>query len=453
MTGSGSEQQLKALANLLLLQQRLREASTEAELGFLLTNDTRTLVEYRGAALWMASSTKPGGGSILSVSGAVDHDDHSPYVQWMRALSRELTAYREPEPKPVRKADVSEALAGEWDTHGDQLLYWCPIYSGSGYYIGALMFWRDKPMLEAQQRILKFWLNAAGYSISALRGKAFARPSFAWTPRRKQIAAAVAVLVVLLMFLPVRLSVLAQAEIVAKDPQVVRSPLDGIIDRIVVKPNTRVKEGDTLLYLDDTELQTRLKVAEQALAISRAQYQQAGQSASFDRDAKASLRVLALEIEKREAEVTYVKSLIERSHVQADQAGTIIMLNPDELIGKPVVTGERLLTIADRNNTQIEAWLQVGDDINLPDKALIEFFPNSAPDKKYVARKHRKDYRASTTDAGNLAFRVRGDFAAIEDRLPDIGMRGTAKIYGEQVSLWYFLLRRPLATVRRWIGF
>lgn len=451
MSEAGSEQQLKALANLLLLQQRLREASTEAELSFLLTNDTRTLIDYRSAVLWMASSTRPGGGSITSVSGAVDHDDHSPYVQWMRALCRELTQYQEPEPKAVRKSDLPESLAAEWDKHGDRLLYWCPIYSGSGYYIGALVFWRDKQLLQAEQRILKFWLNAAGYSVSAMRGKAFAKPQFAWTRRRKMIAGGVALVLFLMMFLPVRLSVIAQAEIVAKDPLVVRSPLDGIIDTISVRPNAMVSEGDVLLALDDTELLTRLKVAEQALAISRAQYQQAGQSASFDRDAKESLRVLALEIEKRDAEVKYVRSLIDRSQVEAEQAGVIIMPSPDELIGKPVVTGERLITIANPDRTQLEAWLQVGDDIELPANAEIDFFPNVAPDKKFTASLRRMDYRASPTDAGELAFRIRGEFTEV-DGLPRIGMRGTAKLYGERVSLWYFLLRRPLATVRRWIG-
>jgi multidrug efflux pump subunit AcrA (membrane-fusion protein) len=245
--------------------------------------------------------------------------------------------------------------------------------------------------------------------------------------------------------------VLAQAEIVARDPLVVRSPMDGIISSLHVQPNTVVEEGTLLLKLDDTELQTRQDVAEQTLAISRAQYQQAGQAAAFDVNAKASLRVLALESEKRQSEVEYVNSLLERSNVEADQGGVIIMPNSDELIGKPVVTGERLMTIADPLDTQLEAWLSVGDDITLLYDTRIEFFPNVAPDKKFKGRLRRMDYRAEPTASGELAYRIRGDF---EDGqiLPRIGMRGTAKLYGERVSLGYYLLRRPLATIRRWLG-
>lgn len=36
---------------------------------------------------------------------------------------------------------------------------------------------------------------------------------------------------------------------------------------------------------------------------------------------------------------------------------------------------------------------------------------------------------------------------------PRIGMRGTAKIYAEQVSLGYYLFHKPLAYVRQTIGY
>jgi hypothetical protein len=36
--------------------------------------------------------------------------------------------------------------------------------------------------------------------------------------------------------------------------------------------------------------------------------------------------------------------------------------------------------------------------------------------------------------------------------LPRIGLRGTAKIYAGRVTLGYYLLRKPLAFVRRSLG-
>jgi hypothetical protein len=451
MAEADTEQQLKALANILLLQQRLREAQNAAELGFILVNDTQSLLPYRSALLWLTNPAAEKKGRISNISGAVEHDDHSPFVQWMRSLCRKLAVESGTRLAQYQKADLPPELSAQWDAHGDQYLIWCPLRSASGVNLGAFLMWREQALSESEGRVLGNWLNAASYSLAALKGKPFARPGFVWTARRKHIALAVAVMVFLLMFMPVRLSVLAQAEIVAREPLVVRSPMDGIISSLHVRPNAVVVEGALLLKLDDTELQTRQDVAEQTLAISRAQYRQAGQAAAFDANAKASLRVLALESEKRQSEVEYVSSLLERSDIEADRGGVVIMPNPDELIGKPVVTGERLMTIADPLDTQLEAWLSVGDDITLLFDAHIEFFPNVAPDKKYSGRLRRMDYRAEPAASGELAYRIRGDFEEGQI-LPRIGMRGTAKLYGAPVTLGYYLLRRPLATVRRWLG-
>ena len=218
MAAAGSEQQLKALANLLLLQQRLREASTEAELGFLLVNDTRMLLPYRSGVCWLTRSAQAARGSVVSVSGAVDHDPYSPYVQWMKALCEELSAERGRGVRAVRKADVSDALADKWAEHGTGLLLWCPLHSAAGVFLGGLALWREEPLLESEQRILGNWLGAAGYSLGALRGRAFARDGFRWSRRRKQLAAAIALVLVALMFVPVRLSVLALSLIHISEP-------------------------------------------------------------------------------------------------------------------------------------------------------------------------------------------------------------------------------------------
>ena len=450
MSEASTEQQLYALAKLLLLQQRLREAENPAELGFILVNDTHGLVPYHSALFWLAHRGSEDKGSVVSVAGSIDHDEHSPYMHWMRSLTAQLAANKPRQMVTYRRGDVSGELAEQWDTHGSESLVWYPLRTGAGAMMGAILMWREAEISESEQRVLGSWFSAASYSLAALQGKSL-RPGFQWTQLRKRIAAVIAAVLALMMFMPVRLTVLAQAEIVARDPTVIRAPMDGIVSDLLVRPNAPVEEGALLLKLDDTELQTRLSVAEQTLAISRAQYQQA-QSASRSANAKASLRVLALETEKRQSEVSYMKTLLQRSEVEAERDGVVIMPNPDELIGRPVVTGERLMTIADPNNTQLQAWLAVGDDITLLYDSEIDFFPNVAPDKKYSVRLRRMDYRAQLAETGELAYRIRGDFATGEN-LPRIGMRGTAKLHGEEVSLGYFLLRRPLATLRRWLGF
>ena len=60
-------------------------------------------------------------------------------------------------------------------------------------------------------------------------------------------------------------------------------------------------------------------------------------------------------------------------------------------------------------------------------------------------------YQARPSDEGVVAYRL---LASI-DGTPEharLGLHGTAKLYGGRVMLGYYLLRRPLATLRAWSG-
>jgi hypothetical protein len=68
-----------------------------------------------------------------------------------------------------------------------------------------------------------------------------------------------------------------------------------------------------------------------------------------------------------------------------------------------------------------------------------------------AARLVEASYQASISPDGVAAYRLRAKFnEGVE--LPRIGLRGTARISGDWVTLGYFLFRRPLSTVREWTG-
>jgi hypothetical protein len=52
---------------------------------------------------------------------------------------------------------------------------------------------------------------------------------------------------------------------------------------------------------------------------------------------------------------------------------------------------------------------------------------------------------------GNFAYRLRATIEAKEDR-PRVGLKGTVRVSGHYVPLIYWVMRRPLATIRPWIG-
>ena len=93
----------------------------------------------------------------------------------------------------------------------------------------------------------------------------------------------------------------------------------------------------------------------------------------------------------------------------------------------------------------------MADAITLQPGAEVEFFLNISPGSPLRAKLHQASYEATQSPASLLGYRLK---ATLEDadHMPRIGLRGTAKLYGEKVTLFYYLARRPLAAARQFLG-
>src|SRR5258707_8701595 len=153
--------------------------------------------------------------------------------------------------------------------------------------------------------------------------------------RGYRIKAAIAAMLFGLLWLPVTQSALAPAEVVPLEPAVVRAPLDGVIEQVVVQPNQDVKADQLLLTLDPTAVQNRLEVARKALEVAQAEDRQAAQQALFDDKSRSQLAALQGRLEQRRAEVVYVGSLLDRLSVKADRPGIALFEDRNPLTGRP----------------------------------------------------------------------------------------------------------------------
>jgi multidrug efflux pump subunit AcrA (membrane-fusion protein) len=251
--------------------------------------------------------------------------------------------------------------------------------------------------------------------------------------------------------LPVTLSALAPAEVVPFKPAIVRAPLDGVVDHFLVEPNATVAAGQPLLDLDSRAIQNKLDVAGKELAVAEAEYRQAAQEAVFDDKSRAKLAVLKGRMDQRRADVAYAQSLLDRIHVTASRAGLALFEDPNDWIGRPVTIGEKLLEIADPAQAELEIWLPAADAITLKPGAAVELFLNVSPGAPLKAKLRQASYEATLSPSNLLGYRLK---ATLDDpaEAPRIGLRGTAKLYGERVSLFYYLARRPLAATRQFLG-
>jgi multidrug efflux pump subunit AcrA (membrane-fusion protein) len=248
----------------------------------------------------------------------------------------------------------------------------------------------------------------------------------------------------------VRLSVLAPGELVPSEPAVIRAPFEGVVAGFLVKPNETVQAGTPLFSFDDATVATRLEVARQALATAEAEYRQATQQALGDARYKAQLVVIAGKIEEKRAELAFLQGQLERSRVLSPRAGIALFDDPAEWVGKPVVTGERILRVAAPDRMEVEAWLALDDAIPLAAGAPVTLYLNASPFQPVDAKLRFVAHDAVLRPEGTYAYRVRAEL--VDPPRHRIGLKGTAKLSGGWVPLGYWMLRRPIAAVRQFLG-
>lgn len=439
------------LLGLLGLARRARHAQSSAELAFMAVNDSHALAPYRQAALWFEA------GGVTALSGVVQVEANVPYVQW---LARACAALHQAGggPRAVGASDLEGEDATGWGEWLPAFGLCLPIEDAAG----VLLLARDTPWTEHEMALLVEWMDTWRHAwLAKAKTKAWhwrdvprivaekiqPQPGLPWWQQRKNQWLAAALLVV---FFPVRLSVLAPGELVPSDPAVIRAPFDGVVAGFLVKPNDTVKAGQPLFTFDDATIRTRLEVSRQALATAEAEYRQVSQQALADAKYKSQLVVLAGKVEERRAEAEFLQGQLQRSQVVSPRDGVALFDDPSEWVGKPVATGERVLRVARPDDVEVEAWLPVGDAIPLQAGSPATMYLNATPLSPVSAEVRYVAHDAVVRPDGTYAYRVRAKVDG--DTSHRIGLKGTVKLAGSWVPLTYWVLRRPVAAVRQFLG-
>lgn len=458
------------LTTLVHLSRRARAAASTLELGFIGVNETHNLAPYRQAALWLYDGYRSSG-KLAAISGVATIEGNAPYVTWLGKLFKALPVDgSEPVRGHLYPNQLKAELQNEWADWlpGNWVLVALPQVGR--FKGGALLIARDEAWREEEIQLLVEWgaILAQAYALQSgqswLTGTAAGsgtagqagRPAgghaagrLYWILRRA-VWPLLAVAVGVLSFMPVQLTVLAPAELVPLNPTLVRAPMDGVVDKILVQPNQKVKAGEPLFEFDSVNLESKTKIAASALATSQAEYRNRAQRALFEPESKAQLAIIQGQIEERRAELDYLRSLKGRSLVSSPQAGVVLFSDASDWVGKPVVTGERVMTLADPKAVEIEAWLSPGDAVPIALGSPVELYLNADPLTPLQARLRYIAHEAIARPDGNYAYRVRADLLPGQEGR--IGLKGSARLQSDSVSLGYWVFRRPLAQARAWLG-
>ncbi len=444
--------QLAALAGLVQLEKRVRAAATPDELAFLMVNDTHMMTGYRQAALWRCDQNR-----IQALSGLSVPDPDAPFTVWFSRIIRARLNHKDAAaPQVITAHDFEAGEHDMWAEHLPRNLLWLPLLppqpesaaNAPVRPMAILLLGRDDPWSEAEQKLLDYVIDAYAHSWAGLVGVRRHKPT-SWSLMAK--IAAVAILLAGAMLIPVPQSVLAPAEIVAREPTIIRAPVQGVIEDIPVRPNQAVTVGTVLARLDPRELSNRREIARQSLEIAEAELRQARQQALFDERAKANLAILQGRREQAAAEAAYLDEVLQRLMLTAPRDGIAIFDDTGDWIGRPVSLGERIMILADPSDAELDIHLAVADAIALEPGAAVRLFLNIDPAAPLDAELVRSGYRATPTPEGVLAYRLKARFLQKDPRVR-VGLKGTVRIQGEPSRLFFYLFRRPLAALRLWLG-
>lgn len=428
---------------LLAIQAAARDASDLVELSHVIANETRKLVRCGHAAVFRWPEKKA---VLLAISSLSSVERTSPLVQDLEAaMNRAWPGSAEPSVLTIddlREGDHNRLIDL---AYGHFVL--CPLRARDGRPLGAMLLGRNEPWSERELKLLQHLSGAYAHAWAAFHKPPRIHLGSRW---RKSFAPVVLLVAFLVALIPVPLTALAPCEIVPLDPETVTAPIEGIIQTIQVEPNQKIEAGQGLIAFVDTTIRGRLEVAERAVEVSAAKERRLQQAAFDDRNARRDLLIAAAELRLAIAERDAAVDQLARTRVTAGRAGLAVFASRKDWEGRPVSTGERVMQIASPDHVQVRIDMPVKDAPVVRDQARVRVYLDSDPLNPLDARLERATYHATPIAGGGLAFVLYAHLG--EGSPPRLGYRGTAQVFGDDVPLIYYLMRRPLTALRQMVG-
>ena len=508
MSSGTTTVKIDSIGILLGLARQARRAESAKALQFLLVNQTYQLAPYLLGILWIEDE------GVVIQSGVSHFERNSHYALWLNDVCETLSHHQACQvlPSMLKQSHVDDwsqhlpenvfwfpilggkrqaglLLCGEHLFSENEISYlaeWLDIWSHAWTRMDAptvygelSKFWinfkASLPTIDQIKTMVNYeWLKKNPHQILPLifsKIKAYFRTILvrvAWVRQYGMKSAwlrFVAEIVIIwhdkkrrwkwivwtLILFPVRLSVLVPGGLVPANPAMIRVPIEGVVDEFYVTPNQQVEIGQPLFSLDLTSLKSRLQVAQQEIQIAKQEYRQSSIQALTDAKSRGLLAPQVGKAAEKKVEADYLKSLLDKAKIHAPTAGIVMFDDPSEWIGKPVVAGEKVMVVAKDGDVEIEGWIPVGEAIDLPKDASVTLYLNAMPFSPVSGKLRYQGHEPLQRPDGGYAYRIRVSLDD-DEKGPRVGLKGTAKVQGRFVPLSYWILRRPIASLRQFFG-
>ncbi len=430
------------------LSDELHQVQTLEELSSFIIHKTLDFIDYDRAIFWQYNLI--GKIKLTAISGTHQIDPNSPRNIWIKELIASTLKKKTSSKTALSKSKFKIFIQENWPHEWEDEIFWCTFNNLLNHVSSGVIFIRKKSWSEPEQLMAGQLLRDYQYSyqhLSLLSYRTFIKAYrfYKKTPRKFYAIGLITFLIISLV--PVSQSVTAPAEVIAKDPRIMTSPLQSLINTMNVKSGQLVEKGQVLFTLDSKNLESARNLEAEQLRIAQAQYDAAARKAAYDHTSQAELGVWQAKIEEQKAKLDYSNSMLDQTQVLAPVSGIVNMNDAHDWEGQPVNIGDKILTIAQPNGIELEIWLPVSEGISFKEGSLIKMHPNGQPLNSYYATLINSSYSALVTPEGILSHRLIG-FFKMGEFLP-IGTHGSVKLYGHKVPMIYYLFRKPLSALRQ----
>ena len=293
------------------------------------------------------------------------------------------------------------------------------------------------PVLELKWQSERSW-HARLFAAVGKHAHRFVEPG---NVALKAGAAAAAIALVALFFVPVQYRIGAQARIEGSIQRALVAPGDGFLRTVHVRPGDRVKSGQIVAELAEEDLSNERRKQESELV----QHENAA-SAALARGDRAQFVIEQGKADEARAQLDLIRSQLSRTRIVAPFDGVVIKGDLSQSLGAPVRRGEVLVTIAPVD--QFRLLVEVDErDVALIRSGAKGSLALGAFSERSLPFDVERITPVAVAREGRNFFEVEGK---LEDSIATLrpGLQGVAKIEAGECTLAWAWTHRVLDWLR-----
>ena len=385
---------------------------------------------------------------LIALSGAKEFDRHSEFVRAIEAAVDEAILRHEPTRFPAGDGSDRHALRAHQRLAAlaeANCVVSFPLLGQHGETAGVWVFLGEKTLLDPHQtRFLETLGPLVAQLFELLRNTRpnglLAHGAKVVSARNPRALAAIAIVVLATLCLPVKYRVSCSCELQPTTRRYIAAPYDGKLADAMVSPGDVVAADQLLATLDGHEIQWELD----GVRVDHDKARKAHDTA-LAKHKVADAQLARLEMDRLELQRRLLESRLEQLEIKTPVAGIVLSGDLERTEGAPVTVGQTLFEIAPLDRMVVELAIPENEVAHVRENDPVRLTLDAYPSRRWTGSVHRIHPRAEVIDSKSV-FVAEVPLENAHGLLRP-GMKGKARTVGRRHLLIWNWLHRPYEAV------